>query len=346
MMKEKIEIYLEQLVDEGVFPGCNYCLITPEETIFGNVGYKSLIPVKEKNKIDDIHDIASLTKLVVTNTLVSFLLRDQRLNLDDSVAQYIDNFLYPEVKIINLLTHSSGLKALFNKYELKDKSEFTEKLELEFEPGTNIHYVDINFILLGFIIEKLYGESIDILADKYIFKPLNMKDTCYNPKAVERCVPTELTDNRGLVVGTVHDEKAAFLGGVAGHAGVFSTTYDLRNFVEMVLSNGYYKGYEYLDKKYIDNWFQALYIGEDGIRRTCGWCYGKSSKLCQDVCGEDTIIHTGFPGHHILIDRTNDIGIILLSNRIHPTRENKKLIDKRKDINKKIYDILKEYHRI
>lgn len=345
-MKETIEEYLNSLVEEEIFPGCNYCIITPEETLFGNVGYKSLVPTKEKNEIDNIHDIASLTKLVVTNTLISFLLRDNKLKLDDSVALYIDNFLFPKVKIIHLLTHSSGLKALFSKYDLKDKSEFTEKLELEFEPGTDIRYVDINFILLGFIVEKLYNDTIDNLANKYIFKPLDMKDTCFNPKNKDRCVPTELTENRGLVVGTVHDEKAEFLGGVAGHAGAFSTTYDLRNFVEMVLSNGYHKGYEFLEKKYIDNWFQALYIGEDGTRRTCGWCYGKSSKLCKDVCGEDTIIHTGFPGHHILIDRTNDIGIILLSNRIHPTRENKKLIEKRTDINNKIYEILKEYHRI
>lgn len=345
-MKEKFETYLEQLVEEEVFPGCNYCIITNEETIFGNVGYKSLIPNKIKNEIDNIHDIASLTKLVVTNTLISFLLRDNKIKLDDSVSTYIEGFIYPEVKIIHLLTHSSGIRATFDKNKLKDKSEFIEKITKEFEPGTDIRYVDINFILLGFIVEKVYGESIDKLADKYIFKPLDMKDTCYCPKDIERCVPTELTDSRGLVCGTVHDEKAAFLNGVAGHAGVFSTTFDLKNFVEMILNNGYHKGYEFLDKQYIDNWFQALYVGEDGVRRTCGWCYGKSSKLCKDVCGDDTIIHTGFPGHHILIDRTNDIGIILLSNRIHPTRENKKLIDKRTDINNKIYEILKEYHRI
>lgn len=247
-MKEKIEAYLEQLVEEDVFPGCNYCIITQEETLFGNVGYKSLIPKKEKNEIDNIHDIASLTKLVVTNTLISFLLRDNKLKLDDSVSQYIDNFAYPEVKIIHLLTHSSGLRATFDKDNLKDKKEFTEKIEQEFEPGTDIRYVDINFILLGFIVEKIYGEAIDKLADKYIFKPLDMKDTCYCPKDASRCVPTELTENRGLVCGTVHDEKAAFLNGVAGHAGVFSTTFDLRNFVEMILSNGYYKGYEFLDK--------------------------------------------------------------------------------------------------
>ena len=345
-MKEKIEEYLNQLVEDNVFPGCDYCIITSEEKIFGNVGNKSLIPEKKKMEIDDIHDIASLTKLIVTNTLISFLLRDNKLKLDDSVSKYINDFLYPNIKIIHLLTHSSGLKATFDKNNLHDKSEFTEKIECEFEPGTDIRYVDINFILLGFIVEKIYGEALDKLADKYIFKPLDMKDTCYCPKDINKCVPTELTDNRGLVCGTVHDEKAAFLNGVAGHAGVFSSIFDLSNYVEMILSNGYHRGYEFLDKKYIDSWFQALYMGEDGVRRTCGWCYGKSSRLCQDVCGDDTIIHTGFPGHHILIDRTNDVAIILLSNRIHPTRDNKKLIEKRTDINKKIYEILKEYHRI
>ncbi len=338
--------YLNKLVKEGVFPGCSYCIITNDKIIKGSVGYKALIPNKEKNDINALHDIASLTKLLVTNLLIALLLRDKLIDLNDYVIKYLPNFKYDNVKIIHLLTHSSGIKPLFDKFNIKSKDEFLTNIELEFTPGTSAHYIDNNFILLGFIVEKIYNKPIDILANELIFKPLEMRDTSYNPTDTERCVPTEDTKDRGLVKGFVHDEKAYFLNGVAGHAGVFSTIDDLSHFLEMILHDGYYKGKQIIDKTYIDLWFTPLFISEDSIRRTVGWIYAKSSVLAQDICSDDTIIHTGFPGHEILIDRANDFAFVMLSNRIHPTRDNKLLLEKRKDINKKLYSLLKKYEMI
>lgn len=345
-MKEELEKYLNTLVEKQVFPGCNYGILTREDNFFGSIGYKSIIPVKEENSLNNLYDIASLTKLLVTNILISFLMRDGKIKLEDSVKHYLEKFPYDDVKILHLLTHSSGIVSTMDKYHLTSKEEFIDKLERIFNPGEEVKYVDINFILLGFIIEKITREPFDVVSTKWIFEPLNMKDTMFNPKEQSRCVPLELTEKRGLVCGTVHDEKAAFLNGVAGHAGVFSTVHDMSHFLQMVLMDGYYEGKEFLEKKYIDLWFSPLFIGSDDVRRTIGWIYGKSVRACKEFCGEDTIYHTGFPGHHILIDRSNDIAIIFFSNSIHPSRENNLLRESRNEINKEIYRLLTKYDKI
>lgn len=342
-MKEEFEQYLNSLVEKNVFPGCNYGILTRNETFFGSVGYKSIIPRKEKNTFDNLYDIASITKVLVTNTLISFLIRDGKIKLEDFVKDYILDFPYKDIKILHLLTHSSGLKPTFDKNQLRKKEEFIQKLGRYFQPGENVRYVDINFILLGFIIEKVMGDSLDHLAQTFIFEPLEMKNTSYNPSDKNRCVPMELTENRGLVWGIVHDEKAAFLNGVAGHAGVFSNVTDMSHFLSMILNDGFYKGKEFLEKKYIDLWFSPLFIGDDNVRRTIAWIYGPSAPSCKEVCGEDSITHTGFPGHHILIDRSNDLAIIFFSNAIHPSRENTSLKECRKDITKEIYKLLEKY---
>lgn len=342
-MKDELDTYLKTLVEKKVFPGCHYGIVTNQEEIFGNVGYKSLIPKKEENELDNLYDIASITKLLVTNTIISFLIRDGKIKLEDSVKSYLKEFPYEDVKILHLLTHSSGIKTTFDKYHISSKDSFITKLERIFKPGENVQYVDVNFIILGFIIEKVSDKTLDVLAKEWIFEPLEMNDTTFNPNNKSRCVPMELTKDRGLIWGTVHDEKAAFLRGVAGHAGVFSNILDMSHFLSMILQDGFYHGKEFLEKKYIDLWFSPLFIGEDGVRRTIGWIYGKSAPSCKTVCGDDTIYHTGFPGHHILIDRTNDIAFIFLSNSIHPFRENRALKESRKAITEEIYKLLKKY---
>ena len=245
-MKEELDNYLKTLVEKKVFPGCNYSIITSQETIFSSVGYKSLIPEREENDTHNLYDIASITKLLVTNTLISFLIRDKKIKLENYVKDYIEEFPYEDIQILHLLTHSSGLKPTFDKFHLIDKKEFIEKLDRMFQPGEDVKYIDVNFILLGFIIEKIFGNSLDVLARTLIFKPLEMMDTSYNPTDKKRCVPMELTDDRGLVWGTVHDEKAAFLDGIAGHAGVFSTVLDMSHFLMMILNDGFYQGKEFL----------------------------------------------------------------------------------------------------
>lgn len=321
--------YLEKLVEEKVYPGCNYAIIYDDKIEINTIGNKSLIPNVEKNSLDTLYDIASLTKIIVTTTIITKLLQQNKISLEDKVCQYLDRFKYENITLFHLLTHTSGLVSDVNWEVVNNKEElidFFYNKELVYETGSEILYSDINFILLGFIIEKIYNNTLDKIAKKEVFNPLNMKNTSYLPKNKELCAPTEVTEKRGVVKGIVHDEKTCMLGGVCGAAGVFSNIYDLVNFAKMILNNGIFNGKVFIEKKYIDLWSTPLVKGE--IKRSIGFVVGHS-RTAGKLCSEQTISHTGFTGTTLVIDRKRKIAFIQLSNRIHPTRKNELLLDKR-----------------
>ena len=234
------ENYFKKMVKLNVFPGCNYAIIHNDKLEFGSVGAKALVPKIEKNDINTLYDIASLTKVLVTNVLITKLLEENKIKLDDKVNKYLPKFKYDNITIFHLLTHSSGLIADVKWDEVNNKEELIEffyNKKLYYETGTDVVYSDLNFMFLGFIIEKLYDKPLDILAYEKIFKLLHMTNTCFNPIDKELCAPTEVTDKRGVVRGIVHDEKACMMGGVCGAAGVFSNIFDLVKFVNMILIN-------------------------------------------------------------------------------------------------------------
>ncbi len=331
--------YFENLVKLKVFPGCNYAIIYKDKVEIDSVGFRSLIPNLEKNDVNTLYDLASLTKVLVTNVLITKLLEENKIKLDDKVNEYLPKFKYDNITIFHLLTHSSGLIADVNWNLVNDKKELIKFLynkELYYETDSDVIYSDLNFIFLGFIIEKIYDKPLDIVASEKIFKPLHMNNTAFNPINKELCAPTEVTQERGVVRGVVHDEKAYMLDGVCGAAGAFSNIFDLVKFVNMVLNDGMIGNKKFIDKKYIDLWFKPLVIGKEKNIRGLGWGIGKS-KTTGSFCSDNTIYHTGFTGNTLIIDRDNKVAFIQLSNRIHPTRENKLLIKKRKYISNFIF---------
>lgn len=340
--EEKIKSYMKNLVALGYFPGACYAIFYKDLYISGSVGYKSLIPNKERNNINTLYDIASLTKLLVTNTLISKLIYDKKIDVNDSFKMYFSEFPFSNVTIHHLLTHTSGIVVKYDKNTISGKNEILTNLELEYIPGEHLWYQDINFLLLGFLIEKIYNDTLDNISNDYIFGPLNMKDTSYLPKDINRCAPTEVTESRGIIRGKAHDEKAYALGSVAGNAGVFSTITDLSKFVRMIIRNGKKGNKYFLPKEIIDSWFKVEVIGDKGIERSFGWIIGSSSDDTKSICSKNSIFHTGFTGNEIIIDNDNSFAFILLSNRVHPTRENKKLIDNRGKLNKDIYKLVTE----
>ena len=204
--------YLLKLVKDKVFPGCNYAVIADDIEI-DSVGNKALIPNVEPNNIDTLYDLASLTKVVVTNTLITKLLQENKINLNDKVKKYLPDFKHEDITIFHLLTHSSGLPADIDWKECNNRQELIKSIydkNLIYKTGEDVIYSDLGFIFLGFIIEKIYNKSLDVIASEEIFKPLNMNDTSFNPKDK----PTEITSDRGVVRGFVHDEKAYILGGI------------------------------------------------------------------------------------------------------------------------------------
>lgn len=335
-MIKGLEKLILDAIENGAFPGGNYCLVADKD-YFGSLGMKSHIE-KTENNLDTIYDLASVSKVVSTVTSIMILLERGKLRLYDSVSSYLPRFRFKNITIWDLVTHTSGLKAdVIQARMIRSKDELLNQIyqsDLVYPTNSKIVYSDIGFMLLGFIIEEVSGMSLDKFASENIFKPLEMVDTCYNPSDLERVAPTEMREDElynGYLRGRVHDEKGFILGGVAGHAGVFSTVKDLSHFIKMILNDGVYNGKRILSKASVDLLFTPQVEEKNGISlnneiRTIGWIMGGSYPSCGDLASKKTIHHTGYTGTNIFIDRENKIGFTLLTNRVHPTRDNTKII--------------------
>jgi CubicO group peptidase (beta-lactamase class C family) len=285
-------------------------------------------PVKmQKNTM---FDLASITK-VFTATAAMQLYEKGKLKLDAPVSSYIPEFAQngkSGVTIRQLLTHTSGFSAWLPLYKTtnsrEDAYQTVFSTALEYEPGTHYVYSDLNMITLGALVEKITGKRLDQYIKEHITDPLGMKDTMFNPpnSLKERTAATEFQPwtNRGVVWGEVHDENAWLMDGVSGHAGLFSTADDLAIFAQMMLNSGEYKGTRILDAdtiKMIETNQLPDFPGDDhglGWELNQAWYMGA-------LADPATMGHTGFTGTSIVISPDKQTTVILLTNKVHPTRE-------------------------
>ena len=343
-MKKIIESMERGIIDHCT-PNVAFGIIDRNNITTGAVGQMTYSNPEDKVTDETLYDIASLSKVVVTVTLVSKLLDKGIIKLSDPVQKYLPRFRFTDVSVGQLLTHTSGLPADFTGKEILPRKVVLEKLynaNKEYETGTRVVYSDLGYMFLGEIMETIYNKSLDEVARKEIFEPLNMTSTCYCPSDKDICVPTEVTEARGFIQGVVHDEKACSLGGVAGHAGVFTNAKDLSNFVSMILNDGMFNGKRFLSKAIIDVWFTPIiHEKREKVDRWRSWCWitGKNN-LVSEKDLKNTISFNGFTGPSIFIDREKAIGIVLLDSRIHPTRDNAKFYPFRRKINDELYDEL------
>ncbi len=312
---------------------------------FGNYTYdKSSQKVSTKS----MFDLASVSKVVGTTSAAMLLIQNGQLHLDDLVIKYLPEFNNngkDKITIRNILLHNSGLAA-FKKYydEFSTAEEVINdimNLELNSEPGEKYVYSDLGMITLQKVIEKITQKPLDKFLTENLFIPLEMNQTLYNPskKLKDKCVPTE-DDNfwrMRLLQGEVHDERAFMLNGVAGHAGLFSTVEDLSHFALMMNNNGMYRGKQIISPKIIDEWTTKQSEQSD---RGLGWdtksLEGYSSagtKFSKKSFG-----HTGYTGTSIWVDKETKLFVILLTNRVHPTRANRKISKFRPVIHDAIYN--------
>lgn len=328
-MKE-IDKLLQEGVDQQHFPGANYAIVNKDGTIdFGSIGYMQTTPFKVNNSIHTIYDCASLTKVISTTTLILQLIEKGVISLDSMLRTFLPRLKHP-ITVYDCLTHSSGLPAdIPNAKTLKSKKQvedYVYNVSLQYETSTKIIYSDIGYILLGFLIEELEKKPISSCANERIFKPLQMRDTSYQPDP-NKTAPTEYRDDtvyQGLLQGKVHDEKSFALQGESGHAGMFSTVLDVSKFIQSILRNdGQVLKPETVDllfKEQIS--YQSTYL----IQRALGWdkpTVGGTSGAFTSY--PDTILHTGFTGCNIWIDRKVGLGFVLLSNGVHPERNMNKI---------------------
>ncbi|OLD82746.1 MAG: hypothetical protein AUF67_02950 [Acidobacteria bacterium 13_1_20CM_58_21] len=332
---------IEKAIADKGFPGATLA-----------VGYRGKLAVRSFGKLSydakaaataptTMYDIASLTKVVATTTLVAKLAEGDfavPLDLDAKIERYLPEWpsgpnaeWRHRVTLRHLLTHTSGLPP-FKEYwrTSKNKQDTLTKIfaePLDYEPGTKEVYSDLGIILMAEITERLTGRKLDDLARNYIFSPLGMQNTMYRPpkKLWPQIAPTEIDNNlrHRLVQGEVHDENAFAIGGVSGHAGLFSTAPDLAAFCQMLLNGGVYAHQRILRRATIAQFTTPQQLS--GGTRTLGWAVPTEGGSSGHYFSAHSFGHTGFTGTSIWIDPDRQLFVVLLTNRVHPTRENTKI---------------------
>lgn len=330
----KVLSLIDEGVKEGVFPGAVACIGDKNGIIVEKAsGYKALFEKPEKMEIDTLFDLASLTKVVATTPMLMRLLQQGKISLYDFVGDYLEPFKKDnELRIINLLTHTSGFEPFSALYEKCNSFEevisYISNTKQIFPINKGVLYSDYNFILLRAVIEKITGKPLATICKEYVFEELNMKDTFFNPINKEKAASTEYDKtSKTYLRGIVHDENARFLGGVSGHAGLFSTLHDLALYCQMYLNSGKaYDGKTFLTENTI-RCMTHNYTKGIGEARGLGFCikdYENSSS--GEIMNEGSFGHTGFTGTSLWIDRKAGKYYILLTNRVHPNRSDNRII--------------------
>jgi CubicO group peptidase (beta-lactamase class C family) len=289
---------------------------------------------------DDLFDLASVTKAVVTTTLCALFVENEKLNLDAPIREYVPAFGgggKDSVTARHVLAHCSGLPAHVHLYKQhagrEDILQAVCGLELAYAPGSETAYSDMGFLLLGMALETIGGARLDRLAQQFIFDPLGMKDACYCPgeDMRPRILPTELKTNlrTGLVWGEVHDENAAAMGGIASHAGVFATANDLANFVRMWLCGGIFDGAVILSEEVAMMFTRRAHLVPNSTW-ALGWdTVSPGGSSSGRHFSDRSFGSLGFTGTSVWVDSERDLGVVLLTNRVHPTRDNLQIKDLR-----------------
>ena len=297
-------------------------------------GSKALEPEPQPMDVSAVFDVASLTKVVVTAPLVMHLVESGGLRLSDPLRKFVPEFQsHDEVTVMQLLTHTSGLPAGLPLSPTWRGREAAMQLActraLTHAPGTFFRYSDVNFILLGEVVQRVAAKPLEVLAHEWLFSPLKMHDSGFLPLqrvSESRLVPTEwVTEEPGLRMlrGEVHDPTARRMGGVAGHAGLFSTVADLSRFARMVLAGGELDGVRVLQEATVRRMCAVSTPASVPERRALGWDVDSPySRARGRRYPLGSVGHTGFTGCALWLDPASHAFHVWLSNRVHPrTRE-------------------------
>ena len=349
---------LKEAVSDSAFPG-GVILAAKDGQIFlhQSFGYKTYQQTEPMVR-GSIFDLASITKVVSTTSAVMFLVDRNKINLDDKIIKYLPEFssnnsLSKKVKdnitIRDLMTHSSGLPP-FKKYYLMDSNvesriDSVMKTDPEFDRHEKTVYSDVGLIVLGILIEKVSGKPLNQYVDSLLFDPLGMNSSFFNPpkNKLKRVVPTEISAiTNEVILGYVHDENAFSIGGVAGHAGLFSTAMDIAKFSQMMLNNGLYGWKRFFKPETVNLFTMKANIVKESSR-ALGWDTPAGKSSGGVYLSDSSFGHTGFTGTSLWIDPDKNLFVILLTNAVHPKREykNPKYFDWRQRIHSSVYELLK-----
>jgi uncharacterized protein YbbC (DUF1343 family)/CubicO group peptidase (beta-lactamase class C family) len=324
-----LDATIEAAIQADQIPGAIVLVSHKRQIVYHKAyGNRALVPRREAMTLDTIFDVASLTKVVATTSAIMRLVETGKVRLNDKVTAYIPEFQggKSDITVRHLLTHYSGmrpdvdLEPEWSGYETGIQKAIVDKPTAP--PDRRFTYSDINFLLLGEIVKRASGKSLPAFVREEVFQPLGMTDTTFTPSASlrSRIAPTEILPNAvDPLRGVVHDPTSRFMGGVAGHAGLFSTAWDLAKFADMMLGYGTRNGVRLFSPLTVRSFTQPQSpLGESDVRGL-GWDVDSTfSGTRGDLFPVGSYGHTGFTGTSMWIDPSTESFVILLSNSVHP----------------------------
>lgn len=314
-------------VDSGEIPGAVTLVGQGDRVLYLRAhGWRQLVPERVPMTADTVFDVASLTKPLGTTLAILALVERGALRLDAPLGRYLREFhqrAYREVTIERLLTHTAGLAPTPPNGSLAggfpQAARALASRPLHYAPGTGFAYSDTGFILLGEVVRRVGGEPLDRFLARLLFRPLGLRDTAFHPDGPlrERAAPTEFASGH-LLRGEVHDPRARQLGGVAGHAGMFSTAGDIARILRMLLAGGQLDGHRVLAPATVARMWSPN--GQASGTRALGWDVSSAfSRTMAPYFPAGSVGHTGFTGTAVWVDPPSQTYMILLTNRVHPS---------------------------
>src|ERR1043166_5461501 len=320
----KIDTLLEQGFADHRMPGAVLWIEHEGVTYHKALGRRAVEPTEEPMTEDTIFDAASLTKVLATTPAIMLLAQRGVLDIDAPVHKYIEEFRRDgkdQITLRHLLTHTSGVRSGLSKKPDRPGSAIVIACQekLTNAPGTHFLYSDINFILLGEVVHRVSGSPLQQFVAEEIYRPLKMKDTRYLPWTVDkpRIAPTE-RDGTNMLRGVVHDPTSRRMGGVAGHAGLFTTAADIARFARMMLNEGELDGVRIFLPQTVFAMTSVQSPAQVPAKRGFGWDIDTGYSRRGDIFPIGSYGHTGFTGTALWIDPFSKTFWILLTNRVHP----------------------------
>ena len=338
-MQKILDALLEEGLRDGCYPGA-VAACGCGDTVFAISHVGKISENGPDVNVNTRYDMASLSKIIGPTMLALRAIEEGDLTLWDKLERFFPDC--PEDKkaitIRHLMTHTSGLSPVFWLSEVAESPEDALRalLErpLETPIGAEVHYSCMGYITLGKVLETVYGKPLDVLARERVFEPLGLENTCYCPENKENIAATEVDKETGIAwQGIVHDENARFLRGVSANAGVFSDIHDMIKLAQMLALGG--KGF--LSRGMLKKAIACQEQSADARRGLGFHLAGTPENYMGDLFPAESFGHTGFTGTSLAIDPHTGFFVILLSNRVHPTRETTKLFRFRRKMHNVLY---------
>ncbi len=340
----KISTFLQTKIDAGDFPSAVYLVAEKGGIILQDaLGFAVVEPEKIEAKLETIYDLASLTKVLITGLLCAKLIEKGEIKLSDKIAKYFSEFDTDEkreITIENLLTHTSGFQSWLPFYLISDSKfqipELIASTLLENKPNKKVIYSDLNFLMLGFLVEKVFGKPLDEVAKEEIFKPLNLQKTFFNPpkKVLKQIAASEKGNafekqtciesvykiqnpkskfRDQIIWGEVHDNNCYFMNGVSGHAGLFSNAFEVFKIAQQFLAES-----SILLKPETCKLFRTNFTKGFNQARSIAFQLAETEdSTASEALAKDSFGHLGFTGTSLWIEPSKERIFILLTNRTH-----------------------------